>query len=75
MQHTKNAHRPKVTKPDAPKADDGSALLSPKAFWTLVIIGIGFIAWLISIAPKQKRLACDTAPYPSLIEFGRCKEE
>lgn len=70
-----NAPRPRTQKQKSPRENDDQRLLSPKAFFAFVIIAIGLIVWMIAAAPKQKRLACDPSPNPSLIEFGRCTEE
>lgn len=67
--------RTKVRKPQIKQGKDDSSLFSPRTFFVIVVLGIGLIAWLISASPKQKRLVCDPAPNPSLLEFGRCKEE
>lgn len=75
MPQPANASRPKAQKTNAPQNNDSQGLLSPKAFLIFVIIGIGLIVWMIAAAPRQKRLACDPSPNPSLIEFGRCTEE
>ncbi|MER2519096.1 MAG: hypothetical protein ABTQ34_00210 [Bdellovibrionales bacterium] len=68
--------KPRAPYPKAKTAsEDASRLLSPKAFWAIVIVGIGLIAWMITAAPKQKKLVCTSSPNHSLLDIGRCKEE
>jgi hypothetical protein len=58
------------------KKPEKSDLMTTLLLWGLVLCGIGAIAWMIEINPKEKKLVCsNTGVRPSLMSFGTCTTE